>query len=139
MFNFSPSKVIEVPKETPVVYNHGFTSEEVRKLEVTFKELERQSKTNKELTIADQIVIIKWNRIRRTEAFNLNPPKAAKTPRVSKEKKVREVKLKKLSKKDKEQMDNLKLLLEEGIITIESMPAKNREFYELNLPRMEIA
>lgn len=136
MFNFSPNKTVEVQPETPAVYDHGFSTEEVREIEEKYKELERLSKTNHELTLADQITIVKWNRIRRVEAFILNPAKPVKAP---KEKKVREVKLKKLSKKDKEKMDNLKLLLEDEILTLETMHPKDKEFYELNLKRWEIS
>lgn len=139
MFNFAPNKTVEVQPKVAVAYDHGFSTEEVREVEEKYKELERLSRTNHELTLADQIAIVKWNRIRRVEAFILNPAKPVKAPKASKEKKIKEVKLKKLSKKDKDKMDNLKLLLEDDILTLETMHPKDKEFYELNLKRWEIS
>lgn len=83
--------------EEPVkLYTHGYTPEEVEHITQKKKLLEKRNLVEEPVTLDEfRSIIIPFQRIQRTEIFNLNPEKEKKV-RVLKEKVV---KVKKLTKK----------------------------------------
>jgi len=96
---FAPQKL--VTEAVPPVYSHGYTPEQVEEIKLAKKELEK--KPVNEITLEDfKNIVVPFQRIHRTEIFNLNPEKIKppKKERVVKPKVVREPKEKKMTKKE---------------------------------------
>lgn len=100
---FAPSSV-KLPEEEnkPIIYNHGFSEEQVHTITLAKSNLDKRNLSEFPVTLEEfKTIIIPWQRIKRTEAFNLNPekPKKEKVIRVPKVKVPKEPKQKKLTKK----------------------------------------
>lgn len=93
---FAP-KSLNVVAETKL-YDHGFTPEEVITITAKKKELEKRNLAEEPVTLEEfKDIVVPYQRIQRTEVFNLNPEKEKKV-RVIKEKVVKE-KVVRLTKK----------------------------------------
>ena len=80
------------------MYDHGFTPEEVIDITAKKKELEKRNLAEEPVTLEEfKDIVVPFQRIQRTEVFNLNPEKEKKV-RVIKEKVVKE-KVVRLTKK----------------------------------------
>jgi hypothetical protein len=91
---FAPKSL--VPEEPSKLYEHGYTPEQVAIITANKKELERRNLSEVPVTLEEfKDIVVPYQRIQRTEIFNLNPEKEKKV-RVVKEKVV---KIKKLTKK----------------------------------------
>jgi len=91
-----------IPEKDKPTYDHGFTTNEVEYIKKTKQEIERRDLIEFPVTLKEfQEIIIPWNRIHRTEAFNLNvKDKKATTKRktaVSKPKQTKKAIEKKLN------------------------------------------
>jgi hypothetical protein len=106
---FTPNNIL--PEVVKPEYNHGFSEEEVYNIEKAKEELGRRDLLAQPVTLEEfKNIIVPFLRIKRTEAFILNPIKEKKV-RVPREKLTKEPKppkVKKLTKKEiKEKIDNL--------------------------------
>lgn len=82
----------------PKLYDHGFTVEEVISITAKKKQLEKRNLSEEPVTLEEfKDIVVPFQRIQRTEIFNLNPEKEKKV-RVLKEKVVKE-KVVRLTKK----------------------------------------
>ena len=98
--------------EAKLLYDHGYPLDQVEEIKQKKLAIEKRVNNNGEPASLEELktVIVPWQRIIRTEAFNLNPekpkkekvikvPKAPKEPRQKKEKTVAIAKVKKLTQK----------------------------------------
>ena len=91
---FAPTALNVVVK----LYDHGFTPEEVISITAKKKQLEKRNLSDEPVTLEEfKDIVVPFQRIQRTEVFNLNPEKEKKV-RVLKEKVVKE-KVVRLTKK----------------------------------------
>ena len=90
MFKFKPIYKETITSESKPEYIHGFSTEEVEELEKQYLILERRDKVKFPLTLAEQEIVFKVCRIRRTEEFILQKQKPVKVPKPKKEKVVKE-------------------------------------------------
>lgn len=91
---FAPKSL--VPEEPSKLYDHGYTPEEVSSITIKKKELDKRNLSEEPITLEEfKDIVVPYQRIQRTEVWNLNPEKEKKV-RVVKEKVV---KVKKLTKK----------------------------------------
>jgi len=129
---FAPVSMDAVPVEIPKpVYVHGFTDQEVEEIKKVYIELEKRDKNIQPLTLEEQTIVFKHFRITRTEVFILNPPKVKKPPKEKKPKAE-----KKLTKKLQTKLDQLAFLIEQEIITEETMKEEDMFFWIENKHRI---
>jgi len=84
-----------IPEEPEGKYRHGFSDAEVEKIKKLKKEIDKRDLIESPVTLQEfKEVIIPWNRIHRTEVFNLNikekkvTKKKTPAPKTPKEKKL---------------------------------------------------
>lgn len=86
MFTIKSLVSTELPK-----YEHGYSLEQVERLKLAKAAIEKRNLAENPVTLEEfKTIIVPWNRVHRTEVFNLIPAKkvAAKKPRVAKVKKL---------------------------------------------------
>ena len=97
----APSSIAEIPDTVPA-YVHGFSEEEVIEIKKAKKLIEKRDLLAEPVTREEfRLTIVPWQRIHRTEEFNLRPVKPIKVPKVPKEKVVKEKKLTKKAIKER--------------------------------------
>ena len=99
---FAPSSV-EVPEVPTVInYSHGFSEQQVYEITLAKTNLDKRNLSEFPVTLEEfKTIIVPWQRIQRTVAFNLFPEKVkpVKVPKIPKVKVPKEPKPKKLTKK----------------------------------------
>ena len=105
---FKPGKLdVETPIETPI-YDHGYSDEEVIKIKLAFKELDKRKDEGYILSLEDmEKVIIPHIRIHRTEVFTIQDKikldeeekKRIKREKAQKDKPIKEKKMTKAAMK----------------------------------------
>jgi hypothetical protein len=127
---FAPKSL--VPEEPSKLYDHGYTPEQVAIITTNKKELERRNLSEVPVTLEEfKDIVVPYQRIQRTEVFNLNPEKEKKV-RVVKEKVV---KVKKLTKKQiSEKVTELVFKLARS----EELTEEEQQFFKDNTNNTEV-
>jgi hypothetical protein len=100
---FAPQEALATVADVlPEVYLHGFTEEEVTLIKLAKTKLDKRNLLEEPVTLTEfKEIVVPYQRILRTTAFNLNPEKVkpVRIPKVPKPKVIKEPKVKKLTKK----------------------------------------
>ena len=122
---------------TLVVHSNkeDYSPTEVIALEQAYKTLVAKSQ-GEEITLDETRIIVAYKRYQQEGNFKIV---AEKTKRVAKEKIAKEPRVKKpkaLTKKETQLLLTMRDLLHDELISLDSVPPEQREFYELNKDRV---